>query len=104
MAQVDFTNATIAPYSSNPMGTYTSGLNSANAFYNSGSTAITSSLTTSTVKSESGEAIYQYTGTFSATGTEFYFGYNNSYLCWKVSNISFNSGDTFTFKIKANIV
>ena len=103
MAQVDFSNAQIEPYSKTPMGTYNSGLNATTELYNS-STTVIGSVSITTLKNDTNEAIFQYTGTFSATGTEFLFGYYGSYLCWKVSNVSFNSGDTFSFKIKANVV
>lgn len=47
-------------------------------------------------------------GEFNASGTEFYLGfysYNTGrvYVYWKISNISFSSGDTFDFKVEIDL-
>ena len=45
-----------------------------------------------------------YTGAFSASGTEFYLIYNGINLKpWKVSNISFNNGDGYSFVIDIEV-
>lgn len=104
MAQVDFTNAHIEPYGNNPIYIETDvGLNGVN-FYNASGNAITS-LTRTVTKNESDNLVYTYSGTFHASGTEFFMRGNNSYdVKWRVYNISFSNGDTFNFKISANII
>ena len=42
-------------------------------------------------------------GTFTASGTELYVGNTVNGLLWKISNVSFSSGDTFDFRIDAEI-
>lgn len=104
MAQVDFSNAHIAPYDKNPIGTYNTGFATVTSFRDSGGNTITNTVSLTTLKNESAEAIYRFTGSFSASGTEFYFGYASSYICWRVTNVTFSSGDTFDFSVKLNII
>lgn len=45
-----------------------------------------------------------YSGTFTTSGTEFYlFDTDSRNYSWKVSNISFNAGDTYYFQVDAVI-
>lgn len=44
------------------------------------------------------ECVWLYTGKFTQAGTAFWFGVNNQ-MPWKVSNISFQAGDTYAFEI-----
>lgn len=43
------------------------------------------------------------TGTFTASGTELYYGNTRNGVLYKITNISFSSGDTFDFRINAEI-
>ena len=43
-----------------------------------------------------------YSGSFAGSGTEFYIGARNA-LYWKVSNISFANGDTYSFVIDIEV-
>lgn len=106
MAQVDFTNAHIEPVGSD------SSIYKENdvslkpiSFYNASGSSIASPNYTVT-KNESNNLVYTYTGSFYASGTEFYlYGYNmTSAKKWRVYNINFASGDTFNFKISAKII
>ena len=107
MAEVDFSNAIIAPsdmQSRNPTVREYASLNTA-WIRNSSGTAIGSGNYTM-VSEEQTKVVFQYQGSFSASGTEFYIIYNymSNYSGWKISNISFNSGDTFNFKIQADLI
>ena len=45
-----------------------------------------------------------YTGSFTASGTEFYLGtYFTTGSAWKVSNVSFSSGDSYSFVIDIEV-
>lgn len=103
MAQVDFSNAHITPYGNNPTSVYNTGLAGITYFYDSSNNTISSNVSSTTLKSESAEMIYRISGSFSASGTEFYFG-NGSTKCWRVTNVSFSSGDTYSFTVKASII
>lgn len=110
MAQVDFTNARIAPAIITGFGNPTENTylsinqqkltNSSGAYISNGSST--------QLKNESKQLVYLYQGTFSASGTEFYvITYNNGssrFSGWKVSNITFSSGDTYVFSIKADLI
>lgn len=109
MAQVDFSNAVFEPLISsqniNPMGFNYGrlGLRSGNVFTDSSDNSITSSLTVNVVKKTTKEYVLSYIGTFSASGTEFYIKDSTVTKIWRVSNISFASGDTFTLQINCRI-
>ena len=103
MAQVDFSTAVLEPapgtkpmdYSSYMRIYYSSGIwnapNGAVIVANNGQYKLVENQNKVTVV---------YTGTFTASGTEFYIGYfSNGIKLWKVTNISFNSGDTYSFAI-----
>jgi hypothetical protein len=45
-----------------------------------------------------------FSGTFTASGTEFYLGYLSAYeRGWRVSNIAFSSGDAYSFVIDIEV-
>ena len=110
MAEVDFTNARIAPATSYPGGstaynpTYDAyvSLTKYNKFVNAGGGNITSSFNRTTVKDQQKQFVLMYNGTFSANGTEFYILGDAG--AWRVYNITFSSGDTFVFSIKADLI
>lgn len=117
MAVVDFSNAIIEPTSYTIPGVSYASVNptyrshvalGVSAFFDVNFTTVTQSLSVTTVSDQSKQLVVQFQGTFSGSGTEFYMlnysGGGYVLTCWKVSNISFNSGDTFLFKVKANLV
>lgn len=103
MAEVDFSNARIEPVGTQNMMSYnyldlnTTILRDANNDY------ISNSFTPSRLINEQKQLIYLYQGTFTVGGTEFYMYFSDGRGQWKVSNISFNSGDTFVFQINATL-
>lgn len=111
MAEVDFSNARIEPASSymslslrNPTVIANVALSYNNALYNASGTAITSSFNRTQLINQQKQLMYLYQGTFSTSGTEFYIvGSDDSLAAWKVSNISFQAGDTFIFQINATL-
>ena len=104
MAMVDFSNAAISfstPFSLNNAhpfclnsGAFWDGVGgSSGQTVNSGNCVITTNTATKIVLS--------YTGTFTKSGTEFYFqGVNWWDYPVKVSNINFSAGDTYDFSIE----
>lgn len=99
MAQVDFSNAIITPNTSNIL--YNSDLTLYNNVLRdvSGNSIVRNSSIVSNI-AENTVLKLTYSGEFLASGTEFYIGLNND---WRVSNISFSSGDTYTFSIRADL-
>ena len=98
MAQVDFSNARIEPDSS---GWVTS---SNVALFNSilyglteGKPQINTGYTYNITYDSPSKRVILYTGTFTASGTGFYMGINGY---WKVTNISFSAGDTYSFEVE----
>jgi len=109
MAEVDFSHAKIVPATSyagstslrNP--TYNSGVTLAmTSPHNSSGQEIVSTYNVVELVNQQKELAYLWTGTFNASGTEFYMVYNGA--GWRIYNISFNSGDTFIFQIKADLI
>lgn len=110
MAEVDFSNAKITPstlsgwvnptvnsdISLNPSGYY---------LFDSNNTQISGAIYLDKLLNTQKQLVIQYQGTFTASGTEFYVRTVSSYMAgWRVYNISFNSGDTFIFQIKADLI
>lgn len=108
MAQADFTNAVLTPYN-NP--TYFSPLVNPYESLNTNFLAnpsTTSSIGTGSVNrlnTSQNERYDVFSGTFTASGNEFYIASANNvaYIFWKVSNVTFNSGDTFNFQIHVDM-
>lgn len=118
MAEVDFSNARIEPYAYTPIGsthynpvnpTYRENvsLNQSTLYSRDFGTIIAPGAKVTQLVNLQKQLIYLYQGTFTQSGTEFYIlNYSGSgYMstCWRVSNISFNSGDTYTFTINATL-
>ena len=111
MAQIDMSNAVLTPMYSGTNGTSIPllfGFVSLMADYyilDSSDQRIGTVTYTTSTEEYSFENIYN--GTFTASGTEFWLAYiyNNSitYRFWRISNISFQSGDTFEMNIKYNL-
>ena len=107
MAQIDFTNAVLEPNGTyKPMTfdwlMYTWG---DDYLFNAGKSSISTGSQTVVLNSPTKATIVK-TGTFTASGTEFYIGYYDrvsTQIPWKVSNISFNAGDTYSFAIDIEV-
>ena len=102
MAQVDFTNArleligTVSPVSQAYVNLDTAVL------YNASGQAINGNYSISWLVNEQKKALASYSGLFTASGTEFYL-HSNTNSKWKVSNISFQNGDSYTFQIPVSL-
>lgn len=108
MAQVDFTNAVldVNPSSgSKPMNAgYYLALTYEAVLYDLNHVRISDSEHLSIITNTPSKVSILYTGVFTASGTVFNIGYAvfNS-IMWKVSNISFSSGDTYSFVIDIEV-
>lgn len=100
MAQVDFSNAILSlPSSFFPLKTVDAALYGS-GLYNANNQQINSNYTSQIIVNEEKRLVIAYSGTFNASGTEFYFGAVAQIgQKWKMSNISFNSGDTYVFQV-----
>jgi len=102
MAQIDFTNATLDAYIGKPMtqGSYMK-INSALYLYDTSGNNISASASRSIILNTPAKVSIQYTGTVNASGTEFLLGVSKTSniidFAWKVSNVSFSSGDAYDF-------
>lgn len=108
MAQVDFSNAVLEPYTDvKPLtAQYDLGIE-INNISNANSGIIASNLTTTVLENTLSKRSVLFTGTFTDSGTECYLYYYFSIavhnIYWKISNISFSSGDTFSFVIDIEV-
>lgn len=102
MAQVDFSNAKLDVVSGSlPLQyPYDLGIESSQDLRDSSNNVITSSFTRNVLSTNYKKRTITFTGTFNASGTECYIR-SNYYerTFWRISNISFSSGDTFSFAI-----
>lgn len=104
MAEVDFSNAKIAPAGTKNTTSYAK-LNMDNEkLFNSSFVQINSNASISMLTNQQKRLAYLYSGTFTASGTEFLVSRQNSDAYWRISNISFQSGDTYMFKIRADLI
>lgn len=104
MALIDMTNARIevAPTATVIPATYGwVNLNTSSLLDENGNTIGSVSCSKSNLNNR--ESVYTYTATFSASGTEFYIAGKNTNAAWKISNISFQSGDVGQFDIDIKI-
>ena len=104
MAQLDLSNAHITPiYPPANIASYLF-LNSGNyLFFNENGTQITEGSSGSILVEQTSYFKIYYSGTFTASGTEFYIGRVNLQPIWRVSGVSFSVGDTYAFTIRADI-
>ena len=111
MAQVDLSNAILEPIlDQNNKPPYYQyyislwGVNTQIGVYDSSGTSIANNISRQKLIDVSNQLLVQISGTFTASGTEFYLGlYSTPELHYRISNVSFSSGDTFIFQIKANL-
>ena len=110
MAQVDFSNAVLDIRTDisieYPMAhaDYLI-LASSPQIYNSASNRINNNYSSSIILNTPSKVSILFSGAFTASGTEFYLGGSNfpMWRPWKVSNISFSSGDTYAFVIDIEV-
>ena len=109
MARVDFSNATIeflnsAMYGKAYMGLDGGGGSSYIGLYDSGNNSITSGHTVATVPNTKGFTVTR-TGTFTESGTEFYIRsyVSGTGISARISNVIFQSGDTYSFDINIDV-
>ena len=102
MALVDFSNAVLHLPTTNPLNNSHAGM-LGNFLTDSNGNSI-GSMNTQVLKDENKRLVMLYNGTFSTSGTELYFGLNIQRLRWRISNISFQNGDNFTFQIPINLI
>lgn len=98
MAQVDFTNAVLDVYDNTKKPMTSSnylGINGDVYFYNEQGSIINSNGAKSVILNTPAKVSILFTGSFTASGTSFH----TDLSLWKVSNISFSSGDTYAFVI-----
>jgi len=100
MADVDFSHAVLDVNTGyNPM-TNNNYLNLATAsLANASGQIINSNASQTIITNTPSKVSLLYTGTLGSSGTEFYLYYSGNVKPWKVSNISFSSGDTYSFVI-----
>ena len=107
MATIDFSNATLEPVINVYLRSYLA-LDptwSITSIYDASGNSIGNFSSKRIMESETNYFTTIFVGSMSASGVEMYLGYNDSShpKYWKISNISFASGDTFTFQIKAQL-
>ena len=98
MAQLDLSNAHISVSTSSPfdnahLSVYGASLRDSNA-------TVISSGSTNLIERTKNREITRFYGTFTASGTEFFL---SNPPAWHVTNVSFQSGDTYDFTIGANL-
>ena len=105
MAMVDFSNARIEVNSTDTESpTKYANVNLAGGYLYDASGNVIGGSNISQLINQQKQLMYNYQGTFSASGTEFYVVGNGYQARWKISNISFSSGDTYVFQINASLV
>lgn len=97
MAQVDFSSAVLTKPNTSAWSTANLKLND-NALKDANNNLIASPTITRT--NTATRLTHNYSGSFTASGTEFYIGNLSG---WYVSGISFSAGDTFNFAIDIDI-
>lgn len=110
MAEVDFTNARIEPFSGlsglpNPTSKSYLGLDTNNLYDVVNYTTEVGVGTRTRVKDAQKSFVNLYSGTFNTSGTQFgVWALGGTLTGWKVSNITFSAGDTYVFSIKADLI
>ena len=105
MADVDFSNAvldvnTSSGYNPMPQLDY---LKLATSSLANASGSIISSGTHSIITNTPSKVSILYSGVLGESGTEFYLYFSGNVKIWKVSNISFSNGDTYSFIIDIEV-
>lgn len=108
MAQIDFTNAILAPYANTPLQPYRFGLGDGQVSITDVNGNDIGTITSAISNSSPSGFTATLTGTISTgipQSTEFYIEapYWSNTIRWKVSNITFQGDDTFILKIDVEI-
>ena len=99
MALVDFTNAVLHFPSVFPGGTEDMNFSTSYLCDANGNTIVTNYRSTRLINEEKRD-VRAFSGNFTTSGTEFYFGaYANVSSKWKITGISFQAGDSYSFQI-----
>lgn len=101
MAVVDFTNAVLDVNGAEKPLTHSDFMELRHYFFVNGSQV--SAPTFNVVTNTPTKVSIRYTGTFNSSGTEFYIAYTTTQGTFKVSNISFSSGDSYDFIIDIEV-
>ena len=107
MALIDFSNAVLHLPTSTSFYVLTEADAGLNGYYlyNSGGTKISTNEGCLKIKDEQYLSVLSYAGNFTASGTEFYLGSrSNISEKWKITGISFQSGDSYSFQIPINLI
>lgn len=103
MAQIDFSNARIEPYNTNPVNNNTNYVSLNNAYFSadSGGTTINENVHANIMSATNNRIVIRYYGQMKAgvSGTSFAMGS----MTWRVSNISYSGGDTYDFTIGCDL-
>ena len=101
MAQVDFSNAVLDVNSNNKPMTNINymELGTGNGVLTNGSSVINTNASVSIIQNTPSKVSLLFTGTFTASGNTCYTNYQR----WKISNISFSSGDSYAFVIDIEV-
>jgi len=106
MAQVDFSNAVLEPSNYDDPNTRpfhygdNIGLNQSAFLYTSEDGSITTGQVKNKLVGTNTKAVIHYAGTFTKSGNYFYL---ESHYVWKVSNITYNEGDTYSFVVEVEV-
>lgn len=80
------------------------GFDSVQNLYDSEGNQLTSNVSRTMVINTPDKRAWVYAGTFIASGTEAYFCVvNTTDKDWKISNISFSSGDIYSFEVEVSL-
>lgn len=102
MAQIDFTNAVLTPYGNNPLSKPIMDIDTFTIYDSTGTTDIATSKSFTQVSMTKKEYKVVLQGTMTASGNQFLIAARGT-IIWKISNISFASGDTFALRLNHNI-
>lgn len=103
MAEVDFSNAVIEAYGNTPFANRYISFNDGNLnITNASGTNIAPGGSRTVLVDDYNQFTIRHSGTLNESGTAMYFSSNG--IRWKISGISFASGDTFTFTTSADLV
>lgn len=101
MAVVDFDNAVLdVNTGENPLN-HSDYMDLKHYFYNNNTEVSTPTI--SVISNTPTKVSILYSGTFTQSGTEFYIAYSTTNGTFKVSNISYSAGDTYSFVIDIEV-
>lgn len=109
MAMVDFTNAKIVPLEGYTRPVFDPGYVNlyTSTFKDAVGNTINTNGTRNVLINESKRLVLSFSGAFTTSGTEFYITATSGSPVpakWRVYNISFQNGDTYSFEIPINLI